>query len=97
MFNYLKISNPADVLLGCHSFIKCQMLLMSASAHSCDNYSIRRREFQLFEIITGMTLTTGVVMHVSPLQRAILFLKGNSEKTNQSIKTIILDNIKGQD
>ena len=87
MFNYLNISNPADVLLGWHSFIKCQMLPMSASAHSCDNYSIRGPGFQPFEIITGMTLTTGVfVMDVSPLRRVMLFLKGNSEKTDQSLK-----------
>lgn len=65
------MSDPADVLLGWHSFIKCQMLPISASAHSCDNYSIRRPGFQPSEIITGMTLTTGAVMDVSPLRRVI--------------------------
>lgn len=76
MFNYLNLSSPADVLLGWLSFIKCQMLPMSASVHSCDNYSIRKAGFQPFEIIAGMTLTTGVaVMDVSPLQRVMLFLK----------------------
>lgn len=82
MFNYLNISNAADVLLGWHSFIKCQMLPMSASAHSCGNYSIRGSGFQPFEIKTGMTWTTGVVMDVSLLQRGMLFLKGNTKKTD---------------
>lgn len=63
------------------------MLPMPASAHSCDNYSIRGPEFQPFEITTAMTLTTGVVvMDVSPLQRVMLFIKGNSKKTDQSLK-----------
>lgn len=58
------------------------MLPMSASAHSCGNYSIRGSGFQLFEIKTGMTLTTGVVvMDVSLLQRGMLLLKGNTKKT----------------
>lgn len=82
MFNYLNISSTADVLLGWQSFIKCQMLPMYASAHSCGNYSIRGSGFQPFEIKTGMTLTTGVVvMDVRPLQRRMLFLKGNIKKT----------------
>lgn len=82
MLNFLNISNPADVLLGCHSFIKRQMLPMSASAHSCGNYSIRGSGFQPFEIKTGMTLTTGVgVMDVSLLQRRMLLLKGNTKNT----------------
>lgn len=98
MFNYLNVSNPADVLLGWHSFIKCQTLPMSASAHSCDNYSIRGPRFQPFEIRTGVTLTTGVVVtDVSPLRRVMLPLEGKSEKTHQSQKTVSLANIKGQD
>lgn len=91
----LNVSDPADVLLGWHSFIKCQMLPMSASAHSCANYSIRRPGFQPSEIITGMTLTTGAVMDVSPLRR-VIFSKGNSKKTIQSLETISFANKKGQ-
>lgn len=60
------------------------MLLMSAYARSCDNHYIRRPGFQPFEIITGVTLTTGaVMMDVSPFQSMMLLRalgKKNSPK-----------------